>query len=412
MKSNIFAAVLVSYLLTSVCFSQDWPRWRGPNFDDISTAENLLQEWPEEGPKLAWAYKEGGLGYAGFSIVGDRLFTMGLEDEQEFALCLNANTGEKIWQADIVNRYENGWGDGPRSTPTVDEDRVYFMAAQGDLVCLNLADGSPVWSKKMADFGGKVPKWGYAESPLVDGDRVFCTPGGEQGAIVALDKVSGEQIWQTEEVSSTAHYSSLLLTEYESKKMLVQLLHDKVVGVDRDSGDVLWQTEFLGRVAVIPSPIFNDGKVYVTAGYGVGSKLIDIEDNEPVDVYQNKTMSNHHGGVILLDDHLYGYSDGKGLICQSFETGEMVWNEKKKIKKGAISYADGRFYFIEERSGNLMLLEANPEGWVEHGRFTLSPQTERRKPKGKIWVHPVIANGKMYVRDQEIIHCFDIGAGE
>ena len=382
-KLNIFAAVLVSCLLTSVCVSQDWPHWRGENFDDISTAENLLQEWPEGGPELAWVYEDGGLGYAGFSIVGDRLFTMGLEDQQEFALCLNAETGEKIWQANIGARYENGWGDGPRSTPTVDEDRVYFMAAEGDLVCLNLADGSPVWSRKMSKFGGVVPKWGYAESPLVDGDRVFCTPGGEQGAILALDKLTGEKIWQTEEVTSRAHYSSLVIAEHESKKQLIQLLHDKVVGVDPDSGDVLWQTEFLGRVAVIPSPVFRDGKVYVTAGYGVGSKLIDIENDEPVDVYQNKTMTNHHGGVVLLEDHVYGYSDGKGFICQNFETGEMVWNEKKKIKKGAVSYADGRFYFVEERSGNVMLLEANPDGWVEHGSFTLSPQTEHRKPKGE-----------------------------
>ena len=411
MKTKLFSALLVSVLLTSVCFSQDWPRWRGQNLDDISTAENLLQEWPEGGPELAWVFKEGGLGYAGFSIVGDRLFTMGLEGEQEFGLCLNAETGKEIWRTELGSRYKNKWGDGPRSTPAVDEDRVYFMAARGDLVCLNLGDGSKVWSQKMTEFGGTVPKWGYAESPLVDGDHVFCTPGGNDGAIVALDKLSGEKAWQTEEVTSIAHYSSILLAEHNSKKQLVQLLHDKVVGVDRDSGDVVWQTGFLGKVAVIPSPIFSDGKVYVTAGYGVGSKLIDISAGDPVDVYQRKTMKNHHGGVILLDGNLYGYSDGEGFICQSFESGERLWNEKRKIKKGAVSYADGRFYFIEERSGDVILLHADSEGWSEHGRFTLSPQTERRKPDGRIWVHPVIANGKMYVRDQEFIHCYDISAG-
>ena len=408
MKIELLSALLISLILSSVCVAQDWPRWRGYNQNDISTAEGLLQQWPKGGPELEWVYKQGGLGYAGFSIVGDRLFTMGLENEQEFALCLNAETGEKIWQANLGDPYTNSWGDGPRSTPSVDETRVYFMAAKGDLVCLNLDDGSKVWSRNMAEFGGKVPKWGYAESPLVEGEHLFCTPGGKKGSILALDKLTGEKVWQTEEVTSAAHYSSLLLTEQNEKQVLVQLLPDKVVGVDRQTGDVLWQTEFLGRVAVIPSPIFKDNKVYVCAGYGIGSKLIDVSGDEPEELFLNKVMTNHHGGVILLEDHLYGYSDGKGFICQSFETGEMLWNEKKKIKKGAVSYADGRFYFVEEKSGDVLLLEANSEGVTEQGRFTLAPQTERRKPKGRIWVHPVIANGKMYLRDQEFIHCFRI----
>lgn len=408
MKTNHIVCLFVVALTVSSGLAQDWPRWRGENQDNKSTAENLLQNWPADGPKQLWVFEEGGLGYAGFSVVGDKLYTMGLEDDQEFALCLNANTGKKIWSAPLGDRYNNGWGDGPRSTPTVDGDQVYFMAAKGELTCLAANDGSKVWSTNMTKWGGQVPGWGYSESPLVDGDLVVCTPGGEQGAILALNKKTGEKVWQTTQLTASAHYSSLIAAETASGKQYIQLLVNQIVGINPKDGTVNWQVKWPGSVAVIPSPIFEKEKVYVTSGYGAGSKLVDVSSGDASEVYYNKVMVNHHGGVVLHEGHVYGYSDRKGLICQNFETGEMLWNEKKEITKGAIAFADGRFYFLEEKSGDVILIEASPEGWKQAGRFTLSPQTERRKPRGRIWVHPVIANGKLYLRDQQFIHCYDV----
>ncbi len=402
-------------IASSLLSADDWPFWRGPDRNDKSNETGLLSEWPEGGPEVEWINKESGLGYAGFSVVGSDLFTLGLEDDSEFALCLDANTGKEKWRTPLAGRYQNAWGDGPRSTPTVDGDHVYFMTGQGTLACLNRADGKEVWSIEMKDFGGEVPQWGYAESPLVDGDHVICTPGGNQTTMVAVDKQSGTTVWKTEAIAigdsgpRKAHYSSILPAEIHGKKQYVQLLERGVVGIDPENGNVLWKHPFPGRTAVIPSPLVFDNQVYVTAGYGAGSKLLKISpENEVTEVWFTKGMENHHGSVVKIGDHIYGYSS-RTFNCQSIEDGERVWAERR-IEKGALAYADGLVYYVQKGDGRVMLLDVSPESAKVKGSFTLDPQTKRRSNRGAIWVHPVIANGKLYLRDQEIIICYDISA--
>lgn len=416
---SVLFFLLVSFsLLTNSLGYEDWPHWRGPDRNDKSGETGLLKQWPEEGPRQLWVNKKAGLGYSGFAISGDQLFTMGLEGENEFALCLDAQTGEEIWRMNIGERFTNNWGDGPRSTPTLDGDQIFMLAAGGELVCLDQADGKKVWSVNMADLGGKAPKWGYAEAPLIDGDKVICTPGGEKCTIVALNKKTGDQIWQSPPVTkkledgsdtepSSAHYSSVIPVNLNNRRQYVQLTVQAVIGVDADSGEQLWQSDWPGRTAVIPSPIVYQDKVYVTSGYGVGSKLIQIgDDNSVSELWYSKAIQNHHGGVIKVGDYFYG-SSSKAWVCQSEADGESAWADRK-IKKGSVVYADGMFYHVEENSGRVLLIEAGPESHSIVSSFKMSPQTERRKPKGKIWVHPVVANGKLYVRDQEIILCYDI----
>ena len=217
---------------------------------------------------------------------------------------------------------------------------------------------------------------GYSESPLVDGDLVLCTPGGQDGAILALNKMTGEKVWQSIELTSPAHYSSLSVSGEGDDKSYVQLLVDKVVSVSPKDGTVNWESDWSGQIAVIPSPVINGEQVYVTSGYGVGSALLDLSSGDPEQVFYNKTMCNHHGGIVLLDGHVYGYSDGKGFVCQELETGKMCWNEKKKIKKGAVVYADDRFYFIEERSGGRAAARSNSR-WLRRTR-TLYAFTSNR----------------------------------
>ncbi|MEM1305741.1 MAG: PQQ-binding-like beta-propeller repeat protein, partial [Planctomycetota bacterium] len=208
-----------------------------------------------------------------------------------------------------------------------------------------------------------------------------------------------------------AHYSSVMAATINGQPQYVQLLEQRLIALAPSTGQLLWETEWPGRIAVIPTPVIRDNHVYITTGYGVGSKRVTISpDNEVTVDYENKVMKNHHGGVVLLGDHLFGYSDKAGWVCQDFETGESVWRERRDLGKGAISYADGRFYCLDERSGEMVLIAASTDGWQEHGRFTLDPQTELRKPKGKIWMHPVIVNGKLYLRDQELLFCFDVSA--
>ncbi len=406
-----FAFLMISVFRVEAA---DWPQWRGPDRTDISQETGLLKEWPEGGPPRVWLFQECGMGYSGPAIVGQQLFIMGARDGAEQLICLDVETGKELWSTNLGEVFENNWGDGPRGTPTVDENRVYALSGNGDLVCAQTKDGSVVWQVNLRDFGGSIPEWGYAESPLVDGEKLVCTPGGEQGAVVALNKLTGEKIWQSEDFTDEAQYASLVIAEHQGTRQYIQLTMKSVAGIEAATGKLLWRTDWPGRTAVIPTPIYHDGYVYVTSGYGAGCKLLKLgDDHEVTEVYDEeacKLMKNQHGGVLLYEGHLYGYSDGPGWVCQDWLTGQQVWRERSALKKGAVAFADGMLYCISEKEGEVVLAEASPEGWNEKGRFVLEPQTEQRKPSGAIWTHPVIVNGKLFLRDQELLFCFDVKA--
>lgn len=371
--------------------------------------KGLLQDWPEGGPKKMWTVNDAGLGYSGVTVQAGSLYTMGAFDKKEMLLAYNSSSGEKLWEVHVGELLTNGWGDGPRMSPTISNGKIYALGARGNLLCVLAKNGKLVWKKSLVDdLGGKVPGWGYTESVLVDQGKVICTPGGKDGAIAALDADSGRTIWRTKSFTDGAQYSSPISIMHQGKKQYVQLVMKNIVGIDPGNGSVLWKSTWPGKVAVIPTPIFSNGHVYVTSGYGVGCKLVKLGDNYPTNVYENKVMKNHHGGVIKVGEHLYGYSDGVGWACQDFKTGELIWNEKKALGKGAIAYADNRLYCQGEGDGRLILIDASPTGWKTHGEFTISPQTKKRNPKGRIWTHPVICDGKLYLRDQEYILCYDI----
>jgi outer membrane protein assembly factor BamB len=399
---------LCSIYLPALATGDDWPQWRGPNRDDVSQENGLLEEWPEGGPERLWLFSDAGLGYSAFSVVGDTLFTMGARGEEEFVIAVDVNTGREKWSSPVSAVYKESRGDGPRCTPTVEGERVYVLSGAGTLACLKVADGSIVWKSEMKSFGGGRPNWGYCESVLVDGDKIVCTPGGAKGAVVALNKLTGDLIWQSKDFTEGAQYSSIVIAEHNGKRQYIQLTQKKLAGLDAENGNVLWSSDWHGRTAVVPTPIFHDGHVYIASGYGEGCKLVKLEaDGTASDVYDNKVMVNHHGGVIRIGDHLFGYSDGKGWVCQDFQSGEMVWNEKK-FGKGSVTYADGRLYLVDEGTGEVALIAASPGGYAEHGRFKLEPQSQKRSERGRVWTHPVVANGRLFVRDQELLFCFDI----
>lgn len=405
MNRLLVPALLASAFLTAAA---DWPQWRGPNRDDISKETGLLKQWPEGGPKLAWMNKDVGLGYSGYAIAGGKLFTVGLRGDTELLIALDTKTGKELWATPVGPMLKNGWGDGPRATPTVDGDLVFAMSGTGTLLAAKTADGKEAWKAAMRDFGGKTPGWGYCESVLVDDGKVICTPGGGQGTLLALDKVTGKKVWQADGWTDGAHYSSPIVATHNGTRQYIQLTSQHVAGVNAKDGKVLWKSEWPGKTAVIPTPIFKDGHVYITSGYGVGCKLVKVgADNAVSDVYVNQNMVNHHGGVILVGDKIYGHSDKGGWTCQDFKTGEVTWSSNS-LKKGAIHCADGMFYCLEEGSGTVALIEVSAKGWSEKGRFKLTPQTEQRNPKGKVWTHPVVSDGKLYLRDQELLFCFDV----
>ncbi|NBR85709.1 MAG: polyvinylalcohol dehydrogenase [Verrucomicrobia bacterium] len=405
MNRLLLPTLLASSFLVS---ATDWPQWRGPDRTDISKETGLLKSWPEGGPKLAWINKDVGLGYSGYAIVGGKLFTMGLRGDTELLIAVDVTTGKELWSTSVGPILKNGWGDGPRSSPTVSGDTVFALSGQGVLVAAKASDGKEVWKANLREFGGKVPGWGYTESVLVDDGKVICTPGGKDGTLLALDQATGKKVWQTADWTDGAHYSSPIVVTHGGVRQYIQLTSQHVAGVNAKDGKVLWKSEWPGKTAVIPTPIYKDGFVYISSGYGVGCKLVKLGANGTAEnVWDNTNMINHHGGVILVGDKLYGYSDKGGWTCQDFKTGEVTWSAKN-LGKGAIHCADGMFYCLEEGSGTVALIEVSDKGWNEKGRFKLTPQTEQRNPKGKVWTHPVVSDGKLYLRDQELLFCFDV----
>ncbi len=389
----------------------DWPQFRGPDRSGRSSETNVLQSWDREGPPQRWLSEDIGLGYSGPAISDGKVFILGTKKRDEYLYSLDEQSGKILWSAKIGNVLKNNWGDGPRGTPAVDGNRVYAMGGQGTLICAAVVDGKVLWKKTMKSLGGKIQKWGYTESVLVDGDRVLCTPGGNKGTMAALNKHSGKLVWQSKEWKDNAQYASIVPAEIHGVKQFVQLTQKQFAGISVEDGKVLWKADFRGgRTAVVPTPVVYDNRVYITAGYGAGSMQIEVSADQSIStVYSNKVMKNHHGGVIRVGDYLYGYSDAVGWVCQDWKTGDKVWAEKKKLGKGSIGYADGKLYCLEERSGTVVLIDASPHGWKESGRFTLALQSDRRSSSGRIWTHPVIANKKLYLRDQELLYCFDVG---
>ncbi len=396
--------------------SADWPQWQGPKRDSISPETGLLKEWPKGGPPLVWKSTGLGGGYNAPSVANGRVYGMGYIGEDEVVWALDLNGGKKIWTARIgPASHEFDYDQGPRATPTADGGLLFTLGGGGDLACLDNQTGKIQWHKNLKkDFGGKMMSgWGYSESPLVDGDKVICTPGGREGTLIALNKKTGELFWRTKDLTDDAAYSSAIVVEMGGVRQYIQLTPAHVVGVAADDGRLLWQANRRGSTAVIPTPVFHNNSVYVTSGYGAGCNLFKVSVNgqkfEAKEVYEDKNrrnLSNHHGGVVRIGDYIYGYGDGRGWVCQNFSTGEIVWAERSKLGKGSVSYADGRLYLRSEGGGGtLMLIEASPQGFHEYGHFDQPDRSSRNS-----WPHPVIADGKLFIRDQDVLLCYDIKA--
>jgi outer membrane protein assembly factor BamB len=408
--SPLAGAAMLGLALVTSLQAGDWPQWRGPNRDGKSTDTGLLKQWPEGGPKQVWKATDLGGGYSTPSVSQGRVFGSGYKGEDEYVWALDAKTGKEVWSTKTGPAEKKvGYPEGPRSTPTIDGDSLYTLSAGGNLMCLDTATGKERWQKDLKkEFGGRMMSgWGFSESPLVDGDKVVCTPGSVNGTVLALNKKNGETIWQSKELTDKSAYASLMIANFGGVRQYVQLTDAHVAGIAAADGRLLWQADRRGRTAVIPTPIISEEHVYVTSGYNVGCNLFKVtksgENFKAEEVYANQNMINHHGGVILVGEHVYGHSDKGGWTCQDLKSGDVVWTNAG-VGKGSISFADGFFFIRSEGSkGTVALIEASPKGYKEHGRFE---QPERTKKQS--WPHPVIADGKLYLRDQDTLFCYEV----
>jgi PQQ-like domain len=404
----------------------DWPQWRGPDRTDVSKETGLLKTWPKEGPKLVWTFRDAGAGYSGPAVVGATLYTMGADGKTEFLYALDTDALKKAWSVEVGPLFTDGHGDGPRATPTVNGAYVYSLGAQGDLIAVRSANGGAVWRKNFKrDLGGEMwSEWGYSESPLVDGEKLVCTPGGKDGALAAFNKHTGDLLWRSKEWTDKAGYSSLVVTEIGGVRQYVQMTGESVGGVAADDGRLLWRYPRRSSTAPVPTLIVADDCVYATSGYRAGCVLLGLtahgKDVTCAEFYKNMNMVNHHGGALLTGGNVYGYDDNKGLICQDWRTTDVVWKQKdysalwdKEHNRGvfgkmSLTCADGRLYCYGEDDGTVLLIEATPKGLVENGRFTIPEHSRMKRNSGKIWTHPVVSDGKLYLRDQELIFCYDV----
>jgi outer membrane protein assembly factor BamB len=407
MKASTLALILTLFSTTLV-FADDWPQWRGPDRDGISKEKSLLTEWPEGGPDLLWKAKGLGVGFSSLAVAKGRIFTLGDLDDGSYAITLDEKNGNLIWKTKVGEPGGHDGYPGTRSTPTVDGGQVFVLNQHSDIACIDAESGKLLWKKNLAsDFGGKMMSgWKYSESPLVDGNRVICTPGGKDGTLVALDRKTGAKLWQTSDWTDTAAYSSVITATIHGTHQYIQLTGNSVAGVDPETGKVLWKADRPGKTAVIPTPVVLDDIVFVTSGYGVGCNGFRISKKgsewSSEEIYANLNIANHHGGVILVGEHVYG-ATGSTFRCVDIKSGESAFKERS-VGKGATVYADGRF-ILRSEGGPVALIEATPKGMKEVSTFK---QPDRSKYNA--WPHPVVANGKLYLRDQDILLCYDLSA--
>ena len=399
----------------------DWPQWRGPLRDGHAAADDLLQQWPEGGPELVFQFGGAGRGYSAVSVVDGKLLTLGADDSVTFALCVDLKSGEQVWRTEVsrtggTEDYNLGWGGGPRSTPTVDGEDVFVLSDVGVVACLDRNSGAMRWSVDLVkQFGGGIPTWGYSESLLVDGDRVICTPGGEN-FLVGLDRATGEKVWGSSGVNAPAQYVSVMRGNAGGRDYYVTASKPGLFGFDVETGAKVFSDESTGNnVAVIPTPVLLDDGLYHTSDYGAGCTLLRRSGDAMRSVYHRtgKTMRNHHGGVVLVDGVIYGFSKGSGGVwmAQDLESGEVLWQEKlRPNRSGSIAYADGRLYCYNDKDGVCWLVRPSREKWDPVGSVALPRQTETPRGQGAIWAHPVISDGMLLIRDQELVFGFDVGS--
>ena len=404
--SIISIAPFIITLFTSNAKAEDWPQWRGLNRDGISKEENLLKEWPKGGPPLIWKAKGLGIGFSSLAVVKGKIYTLGDLKDGSYTIVLDEKNGGLLWKTKIGDSGGHRGYPGTRSTPTVDEGQVFTLNQHSDLVCLDANTGKLIWQKNLVeDFGGKMMSgWKYSESPLVDNDQVICTPGGKNGTLVALNRATGAKIWQTKEWTDTAAYSSIVIATIHGTRHYVQLTGNSVAGVDPATGEILWKANRKGQTAVIPTPVITGDIVFVTSGYGIGCNGFRIKENggkwSSEEIYANKTIANHHGGVVLVDGHVYG-STGGTFRCIELKSGMEVFKERS-AGKGSTLYAGSRFILRSEK-GPVALIKATPKGMTEISQFE-----QPYRSKYKAWPHPVVANGNLYLRDQDILLCYKI----
>lgn len=420
------ACLIAFAALAHGALADDWPQWRGPQRNGQSSETGLLQNWDAQQPKLVWMSEGMGSGYAGVSVADGHAYTTGNFSDGQAAVAVDAKDGNVLWKTALTDKAPRHGHNGSRCTPSIDGDRLYVVTSNGAIHCLKRDDGAVLWSKDFNEQwnGRMMSGWGYSESPLVDGDWVLCTPGAKDAMIVALDKMTGDEIWKAavpdfgNRGKDGAGYSSIVVSNGAGVKQYVQLTGRGVIGVRAEDGKFLWgYNDVANGTANIPTPIPAGDYVFASSGYGTGAALLKLSPEgdgvkaEEVYFLNGKTFQNHHGGMLMIGDYIYaGHAHNNGFpICLEWKTGKVVWGGDKRgpgSGSAAVLYADGNVLF-RYQNGTLALIEATPQPNADDG-YTLKGTFKPEYQEGRSWAHPVIVDGRLYLREQDKLMCYDV----
>ena len=384
-----------------------WPRFLGPRGDNVSIETGLLTSWPDGGPRLLWTAAGIGQGYASVTLANGRIYTAGNLGNKTVVSALDLD-GTVVWQKPNGAAWTKDYP-GTRGTPTIDGDRVYYESPLGELACRSTADGGEVWRKNiLEEFQGAVPRWALAESVLIDGDRLICCPGGRKASVVALDKRTGETLWTAADSGDNAGYASPILVKCQGRRIVLTMTDKALIGVDADAGELLFRHEHRTQYDInATAPLYYDGKVFITSGYGSEAELLAIRvDGKTAAVervWTSKELDNHFGGVALLDGRIYGSTFKGAWLCLNWSDGRQLSSERG-VGKGSLTAAEGLLYTLGEK-GSMAIVRPEADKMTVLSRFQIPTAGEDVS-----WAYPVICGGRLYIRHGEHIYAYDVSA--
>ena len=406
-------ALLFLIVLTGgICYADDWPGFRGPNRDGKSAETGLLQKWPEGGPKILWSVEGLGAGFSSVAVAKGHIYTTGMLDGGGVLFAYDLD-GSFLWKAAYGPEWK-GSSPGTRTTPTIDGDRVYVFSGTGILACFNTGTGKKIWdADTLKKFEADNITWGMTGSPLIDGPKVYCTPGGKKGTIVALDKMTGQTIWAAAGLNEASAYCSPILFERGGNRLLVTMIQKSVICVDANDGRIIWRVPYeVSYDTATNTVVYKDGRVYVTSvveyGFTNGGIMFELSPDGAgvTKKWSDQTLDCHHGGVVLVNGYLYG-SNFKGIpkgdwVCLEWDSGKVMYESVWNGNKGSIIYADNMLYCYDENTGDVALVKASPGGFEIVSSFRIT------RGSGKHWAHPAISDGRLYIRHGDALMAYDI----
>lgn len=408
----LLTLALTAPLLSSFALAADSPQFRGANRNGVFNETGLLRSWPADGLRELWDVDGLGEGYASISVAQNSIYTTGMKELVGSVFAFDMN-GKPRWKTEYGKEHHGSGYPGSRSTPTVDGNRVYMISGMGRVVCLDAVSGDILWAVDTLERFGKgkspdtlIPRWSIAESVLIDGDNLICTPGAPKATVVALNKHNGETVWTTQELSDLSGYCSAKMFDNGKLRQIITMTSKSMVGIDPATGKLLWRQAYPASWEIHAiSPVFHGNLIYVSDGYRHGGKAFELApDGKSLQLkWEEPTLDVHHGGVVAVDGYIYGAANKGTWICIDFKTGE-VTNTIDGVGKGSVIYADGMLYGYGEK-GKLGIIKASPTA------MELVSSFEIEKGSGPHWGHPVISGGVLYIRHGDSLMAFSIKAG-